>query len=259
MTEALFIRFGFRFDRGSRNREGFQSDRDREPQQQRERDRPRVRGIDRSEPSGRGGGSGSNGNRMPPPPDRDHRDRYADSRPSSKGTWILNIRLSDPLLLCSSFLSLVRCGLHQKSIRPNQDSVMSLGNGGDRYSGRSDNWRSSSSGGGQSTSGSKNYGGSSGGGMMGNGGGSSGGSGWSQSSAGTDRWNSSSTSSTLSLGSRSLNSSSAFSGSPWANNAAPLTLSSSVYPATNSIGSLSSSVLGSSGSVSYSGDRYSRH
>ncbi len=62
----------YRYDRGSRSREGF-SDRDRE----RERERPRDRGV------GRGSATEPiRNNRMP---ERDHRDRYAnDSRGKGK-------------------------------------------------------------------------------------------------------------------------------------------------------------------------------
>ncbi len=71
----------FRYDRGSRSREVFQQDRDRgEVTQQQQRERERAR--ERIEPVSR---NSSSSNRMPPPQDRDHRDRYADSRGANKG------------------------------------------------------------------------------------------------------------------------------------------------------------------------------
>lgn len=245
--------YGFRFDRGSRSRESF-PDRDRG-------DRERERARERSEQQQPGGAGGRN--RMPHPPDRDHRDRYADSRgggPPTKGMekvarmWIF---LYSGCILFFCFL------LFLFSI---------VGNGNDhRYNERNEPWRSSTGSG--QTSNSKSYSGS--GSLLGNGNVSGSGSGsgnnWSQSTAsgagggggGGNRWNASSaTSAGLLPLNRSLGSSAAFGGNSWTSSAPPpLTLSSaSGYPSAGGIGGLSSVVIGGpSGAVNYSGDRYSRH
>lgn len=71
----------------------------------------------------------------------------------------------------------------------------------------------------------------------------------------TDRWNSSST--TLIPAGRSISTSGVFSNN-WTGSAPPL--GSSVYnPSAGAINNLSNAVLGQTGPVTYSGDRYSRH
>lgn len=82
---------------------------------------------------------------------------------------------------------------------------------------------------------------------------SSGGSSWSgNGSTQQDRWNSSSSS--MAPVARSMTSSGGFSSS-WSGPAPPL--NSSVYPSGSM--NMNSSVIGQSGTVGYSGDRYSRH
>lgn len=93
--------------------------------------------------------------------------------------------------------------------------------------------------------------------MLGNGVGLSSNTSWSgNGSTQQDRWSASS-SSLMPVG-RSMASSGSFNNN-WTGSAPPLSGSTQYNPATGNIGSLNNPVIGQSGSVGYSADRYSRH
>ncbi|XP_046451362.1 scaffold attachment factor B2-like isoform X2 [Daphnia pulex] len=182
-------------------------------------DRDRERERERPRDRGVGRGSATEPIRNNRMPERDHRDRYANDSRGKDHRY--NERVSEPW---------------QRGPSSANAPVSSGGVGSSKT----------------------NYGSNgSGNTMLGNGVGLSSNTSWSgNGSTQQDRWSASS-SSLMPVG-RSMASSGSFNNN-WTGSAPPLSGSAQYNPATGNIGSLNNPVIGQSGSVGYSADRYSRH